>query len=510
MVFNKSWLEIIGIFLAFLGLTFFFNTMSWTNYTVSDHAIAIILAEEFLNGNWLFHGWTFVTNSQTTTDLPFYIIGVLIRGFDSNLMHNIPAVTYALVVIVSSYLASQGFDSRKKWIVRIGVAIGLSMLGPWNTFLLSGPIHVAAILMILVSLLLLRSKNKLAEIIAYVIMAAAIIGDPLAIVIGPLPILLVITYNKIRKRKIENNTGYKLALKVIITLVAAEVIHYLIPILGGYNYDPMNSLWPIIVPTGDELIRNMLLLIQGIPTIYGSYFIGHQIDLVGIGYFARGILLVFLGYVIWKWLSKRNSFSFLDSVLVYGMGLVIVGFIFYVKTVPQTRYLEVIFIFGIILTARYMVKAGWTRRSVLVMGAIMTLIIITWIPSIPLSPVADTDFIILGNWLSDHQLYSGYGGYWNSNIVTVLSEGKVSIAPVIARGADGTISPFHLLSTVEWYESPQQPPRTFLVYDDSGWGAVHEHTAIKTWGEPSPIEKIKGFTILIWDHPIIPNPVRPE
>ena len=211
MIFNKSWLEIIGIFLAFLGLTFFFNTMSWTNYTVSDHAQGIILAKEFLNGNWLLHGWTLVDNSYTTTDLPFYIIGVWIQGFSPDLMHTIPAIIYALLVIVSSYVASQGFDSRKKWIVRIGVAVGLTILGPWNIpIFLLGPMHVATILFIIVSLLLLRSRNKLGEIIAYVIMAAAIVSDPLALVIGPLPILLVIAYNKIRKYKIENNTGYKL------------------------------------------------------------------------------------------------------------------------------------------------------------------------------------------------------------------------------------------------------------------------------------------------------------
>lgn len=525
-------MEVIGIFVVFLGFVFFFNMMSKTLLFTSDDAAIIVEAKEFLSGNLNLHGWTVAPDSYTTTDMPFYIVGMLVRGVSPSLMHNIPAVVYALLVITSSYIASQGFSSHRKWIIRIIVAIILSLVGPWNGFVLLKGFHVTTILAVLVSLFLLQNKNKFREIVSYLIMASAIVSDPLSLFIGPFPILLAMIYHKMRKYKIENNVNYKLALKVIIATMFGITIHYLVPILGGYSYQTSS----FRLPSWSELIRNLVVMIQDIPvqygvynpsqpftnftnmvervsSHYGTYFIGHQIDLVYVGHFARLLLLVFLGYIIWKWLSNRSSFSFLDSVLVFGMFSVVGGLLIY-PNMPEHRYFAPVFIYGVILMGRYVAKSNWNKRSVLITASIMILFIITWIPSFSsyynlqnpeIFSNSIPDHEILANWLLDHNLYSGYGSYWNTYIITIYAKGKISVAPVTADGPNGTMSSYPLFSNIEWYKNDQHPPRTFLIYDNSNYTGVNKNSAIKTWGEPSSHVQIKYFTILIWDHPIIPK-----
>lgn len=501
---NKSLLMIIGILLSFLGLTVFFNTLSWTTGPTSDGAVILIMSKEFLGGNWLLHNWTLSQDAMTTVDMPLYVIGVLIRGFSFNLLHNVPAVVYALLVIVSSYLASQGFNSRGKWMARIGVATGLTLVGPWNTDLfLIAVFHITTILMVIISLFLFQSATKLKQIFAYVTMTAAIIGDPLSLFIGPFPILLAIAYSKIRKYKIENNEQYKLALKVIVVLVAGGSIHSLIPMFGGYGYD----VWPYSIPNWSQIMIDIQMMMHGIPTIYGINLVGHQMDLTTVGYFARAMILVCLGYVVWKWLFHRISFSLIDDVLVFGMILILASsFIFTVGLFGGTRYYTPFFVFSIILIGRYMAKVNWTGRSVLITSALLMLLIITWIPSIPLPSAGGNETnndAILTNWLLNHHLYSGYGTYWQSHIITVLSGGNVSVIPVASDGPNGPISDWKHLANSEWYKNEQQFPRTFLIHDNTGYAWISNASAIGTWGKPSSSAKIGNFTILIWDHPIM-------
>lgn len=503
---NKLAIETIIIVLIFVGLVVLFNALSWTVITHSDDAITVIASKSVINGNILLNGWILPADSYIFTDMPFFVVGILLIGFSPSLMHIVPAVTYALIIIIGAYVASQNIESSKKWFVKASTIIALSVIiGPWNAWLyLHSPAHIGTVLFILISLLLLKSRNELGEITSYFFMGFAIISDPLAIVIGPVPILFSIIYKKIKKHKDENWVNSKLALKIIVTLTTAEIIHHLIPIIGGFSYTAgfdTNSLLIEVFkfPTFTEIIKIIQFQIQTIPTLFGAYFIGQPIDFVGMGYLIRIILVIFLLYAIWKWISNK-SFSLINSVMMLGILLDIISFMFYFTGNLLSRYLLTIPIFGIVLITRSFGEHKLTRHSILGLGIIFALIVITWIPSITLSPVDSGPAV--GNWLLEHNLYSGYGSYWNSHIITIWTEGKVSIAPVAFDGKKNTLVPFRHDTNMKWYENIQDPPRTFLIFDDSGWAGVDEHAGVATWGEPSSINKVYGKTILVWDHPI--------
>lgn len=100
----------------------------------------------------------------------------------------------------------------------------------------------------------------------------------------------------------------------------------------------------------------------------------------------------------------------------------------------------------------------------------------------------------LVGFLESHHLYAGYGSYWDANIVTLDSLGRVRVAPVIASGLGGTIEPFRWNSTNSWYKVGA----SFLVFDSGNWGQVNSSTALRTWGPPESEYTYHQFTILVW------------
>ena len=66
-----------------------------------------------LGGNLLLKGWTVSNISFVTTDLPFYVVGVAIKGLNPSLLRDIPSAVYAVAVGTAVLLAAW-------WAVRQG------------------------------------------------------------------------------------------------------------------------------------------------------------------------------------------------------------------------------------------------------------------------------------------------------------------------------------------------------------------------------------------------------
>jgi hypothetical protein len=107
----------------------------------------------------------------------------------------------------------------------------------------------------------------------------------------------------------------------------------------------------------------------------------------------------------------------------------------------------------------------------------------------------------LVDYLEAHGLQSGYGGYWQSNIIRVLSGQKVKIAALTAY-ADGKVGPASYLSNLAWYDVPA----TFVVFDPTilyapdDLGYIVERATIRNFGPPSETARIGPYHVLIWDH----------
>jgi hypothetical protein len=94
-------------------------------------------------------------------------------------------------------------------------------------------------------------------------------------------------------------------------------------------------------------------------------------------------------------------------------------------------------------------------------------------------------------------LHRGFAGYWNANVISVLSGGDVRVAPVAI--GDGTLPiPFHHLTSETWYASDWSAGPTFIVLDNVDQRAINRPALDAALGAPTRTMQVPGFEVLVY------------
>ncbi len=185
---------ITGTLLAAAALMFCYLRISGTTQVNSDGAGMIWEASSILHGNVLLHGWWATDVSFYTTELPEYAGVTAFAGLRPEVVHICSALTYTLLVLLAAFVA-RGRARGAEGLIRAALAAAV-MLAPQPTgptqVLLGSPDHVGTAVPVLVLLLLLEWAPARWYVAAGagILLAAAIVGDPLIEVIGVLPLFL--------------------------------------------------------------------------------------------------------------------------------------------------------------------------------------------------------------------------------------------------------------------------------------------------------------------------------
>ena len=104
-------------------------------------------------------------------------------------------------------------------------------------------------------------------------------------------------------------------------------------------------------------------------------------------------------------------------------------------------------------------------------------------------------------WLQSRDLTHGLGSYWNANDLTLISGGKVRVAPVIGQDE---IKGYRWESDAAWYDPARHDAR-FLILDTMrpGYGTVD--SALRQFGEPVERRDFGQFAVLVYDHNLLSN-----
>jgi hypothetical protein len=231
-------------------------------------------------------------------------------------------------------------------------------------------------------------------------------------------------------------------------------------------------------------------------------------------------LLAAVGAVWWtgKILLTRKSAgnpegAFMDSVLLAGVGLDSAAYIF--STMPgdageisTCRYLVPAVVYASILAVRRFgpaLSARWLAarpRVRAIAPAVFFAALLLFVPRVLELAQGQPNAadLQLADYLEARGLRSGFGNFWEANIITLVSRQKVKISSVIVDGAV-KFTPEHWLSKDSWYDVPAN----FVVYNPSDVrsGDINFHGGdpmIKTFGRPNEITHVGPFCVLIWDH----------
>jgi hypothetical protein len=520
--------------LAAIGLFAVYLRVSRTYPENSDEANILLMSWDMLHGHLMLHGWFMSDVSFYTTELPEYALLESFLGLHSDTAHVGAAATYTLVVLLAVILARGKRDQvgRGEGWVRMLVAAGIMIapqLGVGVFVLVLSVGHIGtAIPLMLCWLVVDRGKRRWTEAVAVgLLLTWVLIADPLVLVAGIIPLAAVcllrvsrtipglprLTGRAAWRRALLRARGYELALTAAsgaaygLATVVEGLLHY----NGGYRVHSVGyqfvpaALWP----------RQTWVTIRGWLAMFGAMPWGSAADV-----FFAVLHLAGVGLVAWAmWLVYLRFFrypSLVDQVLLVA---IVLNVLLYVPSTMASgtdlnaREYAVALPYGAVLAARTLGPGIWAARparAVRAYGArwarlarwtapALAGVLCCYLASLgytaaqPSAPAANQQ---LATWLAAHDLTYGIGGYWQSSIVTLDSEGQVVVRAVLP----GNLRRDWWESKRAWYESGTHTA-TFLVTENMpGFYNYWEpdSAALAGFGRPSGEYLVGPYTVYVW------------
>jgi hypothetical protein len=510
---SRARLAWIGAYLA-AGIVLFlcYLRVSGTQSISSDGGSNALEAWDMLHGNLLLHGWTLTDVSFYTTELPEYMLVELIRGLGPAVVHTSAAVTYTLLVLLAG-LVAKGRATGREGVARALLGSGIMLapqLGNPVFVLLLVPDHVGTgVPLLLILLVLDRAPRRwyVPPVIA-LMLAWATIGDRLVIAAAVVPIVLVCGFRILRViladrplTAVRFEAGLAAAglASVGILVLAGRVIGR----LGGYSLGTHLAKWW-------GLAKHFRLTGEGLLGLYGADFIhaplGPQTGLAVLH-------LAGLALAAWALCRALRRFTRCDDLLVQVLAVAILADVaaFAFSTLPRTlwdtRQISAVLPFGAVLAGRLL--AGDLLKARLVPALALLLACYTAAlgfdvaqPSIPAHDQS------LANWLVAHDFRYGLSNYFEGNITTLDSGGRVHLIAV-SWGADKSV-PRAYQSDASWYD-PKLHYANFVVNTgaDQPPAVIPSRDLSRAFGRPAKIYHDGPYTILVWNKNLLADLGRP-
>ena len=519
---RRHWVETAAFVLAAAALFTVYLRLSRTVPQNSDQANILLDASDLLHGNLLLHGWYLTDVSFYTTELPQYALLELLFGVHVNTSHIAAAMTYTLVVVLAVLLARGGFTSRAA-VVRMAIAGGILLapqLGVGVTALILTVGHIGtAVPVLLLFLLLDRAAQRWwVPVLTALGLAWVLIADQIVLIIGVVPLALVcalrVAEAAVRERSLARGVAtrkYEVSLIVAAGAAAglAWGVERVLRALGGYILNPVPFTFTL-----NHFVANLHSL-WAVPQIFGADYRG----LAGGPYYTALLHWVSLALVVLALLMVAWRFcaglALVDQILAVAIVANIVLFVVTSAGSEGPHEIAAVAPFGAALAGRMLAglavrsgsrQAGARAGSMLArrarLGAAMAglVVLLGYLGGLVhevVQPAAPPAFARVASWLQAHHLRYGLGGYWESSIVTVQTDGQVKVRALLKA----TLAPDLWLAKPAWYDPAAQQANFVVLSSTPGFTNNWEPRALisKYFGRPAEIYNFGPYTVMVWD-----------
>jgi hypothetical protein len=511
-------LTLVALFTAYLRL-------SKTYPENSDEANILMMASDLAHGNLYLSGWNVSDVPFITTELPEIALLVKLFGLHLNTAHIAAALTYTVVVAIALSLA-KGRARGVKAIARMAIALAI-MLAPQpgvGVFVMIFSVgHIGTAAPVMLTWLLLdrfwpddaagRAPRRLwfLPVTIVVLLAWALMADPLVLVIAIGPVLVVGALRMVPCliTGIQNGGGLRQAGHVLAarwleaSIVAAAGLaclvawsgQWLLRAAGGCTQQPV----PFTLDPVGTWYGHARIAVHGLLEMFGAFFLpGNAINHLGPGNYvaapplsglAEAVAVTRLACValaIWGACATGRRFFRQDADLVSQLLLVGIAanLVAYIPssladhTALNAREFAPVLPFAAVLAARSLgdrlgdrlyrpgehsapwghprsrwpvrpdIKAaGLSQVRVLALAALLGWYGFGLFQEAGI-PAAPNPFARLEAFLKEHHLTDGIGGYWNSSVITVGTGGAITIRAV----TQGCLLPYAWESKPAWYD----------------------------------------------------------
>jgi hypothetical protein len=489
--------------------------LSQTVAVDSDGATDALEALDILHGNFLLHGWMIGDVTFITTEIPEYVLVMIVHGFSPGLPHVTGAITYTLEMLLAVLLAMgpAGVTSGRQRLARAVIAAGI-MLAPefpgGLSTLIGKPDHPGTSVPLLLALVLADRLPARWPVIAAtsVVLFIGQVADTTVFYVGVLPFILVCGYRAIRAAGPERRHEALLAACALAAGLAGALVPHLISAIGGYQEVPANtSLAPLgsIVKTSAPMTGLGLLLLGGADFVHVPWSAVRWFALVHLA----GVALVAVAIVVAAWRFRDRDRTV--QLLLVGLLLNIAAYLFGTRAVElmNAREMAAVLPFGAVLAARLLaarIVASRLAISALVLALGCYLAGMAWELR---QPVAPAQLAGTAAWLEHNHLTYGLSMYWESSALTLASDNQVKLRPVVGEPVTG-LQPYWEMTQRDWYNATDNDAN-FVLFNTTelqpgpfqGFTAIRGFTDYKSvearFGPPARVLHNGDFTVWVYN-----------
>jgi hypothetical protein len=516
----------VGALLAAAVLMACYLRIAGTVSVTSDGAGNAIEAWDMFHHDLLLHGWWVTDVSFYTTELPQYALVEAVAGLRPEVVHICAAMTYTLLVLLAAFVA-RGRVGGARGAVCALIAGGVMLApepGGVTGVLFSSPDHVGTAVPVLVLLLLLdwaRPRWWLPAL-AFLLLTAAIVGDPLIEVIGVLPLaalcLARVGSAVLRGRGSLRSQWYELSLgcAAIVAVPAAAAANRLIVALGGFSTNAGN--WGLVSLA--TLRSNIPMAARSFLSLFGADVVGARgglqqafavVHLAGAALVVAALALA-AGRLLRSLVSPSRPADLVSSLLLLAIvgNLALYVFMYPDRNIYDEHEIGSVLALGAALAGRQLggpllavrwqpLRAG--LAAALAAGLACYAVMLGYAADRPQQAPANAAVAV---WLSEHGLRRGLAEYWEASSVTVDTGGAVVIGSV---GPDpGGLAPWHWEMDMRIFDPATRSANFVLSMPGD---TVTPARAALAFGRPARVYHFGVYTILVWNKNILRNLGRP-
>jgi GNAT superfamily N-acetyltransferase len=481
--------------------------LAGTQPVMSDGASNALQAWQMLHGNPLLHGWWLTDVSFYTTELPQYMLVELVIGLHPEVVHICAALTYTLLVLLAAFVA-RGRARGAEGAVRALLAAGI-MLAPvpgetaWA--LLLSPNHTGTGVPVLLLLLLLdrAPRRWYTAVAAGVLLAWAVVGDPLMLVVGVLPVV-VVCLARAGLAPLHRRAGWyeiSLACAAALAVLAADAANRLIVALGGFatSGNPATFM-PLPV-----LRANVPLAVRSFLSLFGADVAGARgtLNEASAIIHLAGAMLVLAAVVLGGWRLVRSlgwrgpaaaADLVADLLVVAIVANIAAYFVLYqIKLVNQAHEIGPVVSLGAALAGRLLGGPLLRARLVPALAAGLACYAVM-LGFAAAGQQAPPDNAVVAVWLEQHGLRSGVAPYWEGSSITLDSGGAITMGSV--RPAGKGLSPWHWNEDMRIFNPSDHTANFYITVQGE---SVTPAMARAVFGPPARVYHFQTYTIMVWN-----------
>jgi hypothetical protein len=549
---REAWSRLLwaaGLVVAGVLLFWFYLRMSRTDPANADAAGQVLQGWDMMHGNPLLRSWFLGDVTYYTFEIPLDGLISTVDGLRAEVVHISGALIYTLLVLTAALLAkgrARGSEGAVRAVLAAGVLLAPGLY-PGVHVLLTSADHTGIAVPVMLTLLAVdRGRERwYTPVVAGVLLTWAQLDDPVATYACALPLAVVCAVRAaaafLTRRGGRKPDGALPVARYDAALAVAAAASYGLTGLvtaaisgagGFYAYPLATGLakWSVI-PT--QLLwtwQNVLYLfganhIHQPTALAGQFGYLHLIGVaVGLGGLAIGLWGLFfrLGRVFGPGPSGRAD-RVTQALTVGTVVIAAAGALgTHMTPVAGSHEIAIVLPLSAVLGGRLLgpwlagvgrtrdsARSGWriavqsarlTVASVLTVAGVGYLWALGYGASQQPKPAVTQD---LADWLVGHHLTAGIAGYWEANMTTLASGGRVLVAPLSHGGSYG--DPWE--SKASWY-SPTVSYANFVVTISSGplypSARYARYSVVRAWyGKPEHKYRFGRYTIMVYSHNLL-------